>query len=158
MLFIVFQLGQDRYALEARQVRRVLPLVQLKAIPGAPPGVAGLLDYHGQPAPVLDLGEYAGGAPAAQLASTRILLVDYAPGGGAPRLLGLRVERAVQTLRCPPADFVEGGLSLAGAPYLGPVRPDASGLVQWVRIEQLLPDRLRDMLYQSGMAASQPPT
>jgi chemotaxis-related protein WspB len=47
MLFLVFKLGTDRYAIEAAQVVEVLPLVGAKHIPGAPAGVAGILDYHG---------------------------------------------------------------------------------------------------------------
>ena len=36
MLFILFQLGQDCYALDAAQVAEVLPLVLVKKIPRAP--------------------------------------------------------------------------------------------------------------------------
>jgi CheW-like domain len=36
MLFLVFQLGTDRYAIEAAQVVEVLPLVNAKHIPRAP--------------------------------------------------------------------------------------------------------------------------
>jgi len=49
MLFLLFQLGQDRYALEASRVIEVLPLVSLKRIPQAPRGVAGLFNYRGRP-------------------------------------------------------------------------------------------------------------
>ena len=35
MLFLLFQLGADRYALPARDVAEVLPLVALKGVPGA---------------------------------------------------------------------------------------------------------------------------
>jgi chemotaxis-related protein WspB len=44
MLFLVFQLGTDRYAIEAAQVVEVLPLVNAKHIPRAPRGVAGLFN------------------------------------------------------------------------------------------------------------------
>ena len=39
MLFILFQLGRDRYALDAAQVAEVLPLMELKALPRGRPGV-----------------------------------------------------------------------------------------------------------------------
>ena len=45
MLFLLFELGRDRYALDALQVAEVLPLLALKEMPLAPPGVAGLLNY-----------------------------------------------------------------------------------------------------------------
>ena len=39
MLFILFQIGRDRYALPASRVIEVLPLMNLKRVPGAPEGV-----------------------------------------------------------------------------------------------------------------------
>ncbi len=36
MLFLLFQLGKDRYVLEAARVIEVLPLMDLKQIPEAP--------------------------------------------------------------------------------------------------------------------------
>ena len=38
MLFLLFQLGNDRYALDASRVVEVLPLVELKHLPLAPRG------------------------------------------------------------------------------------------------------------------------
>ena len=37
MLFLLFRLDQDRYAIEARQVAEVLPMLTVKQIPQAPP-------------------------------------------------------------------------------------------------------------------------
>src|ERR1700744_6229027 len=55
MLFLVFSLGDDRYAIDATLVVEVLPLVNWKSVPGAPRGVAGIIDYRGKPAPLLGL-------------------------------------------------------------------------------------------------------
>jgi chemotaxis-related protein WspB len=52
MLFILFQIGRDRYALSAGSIIEVLPLMNLKSVPRAPAGVAGLLNYHGTPVPI----------------------------------------------------------------------------------------------------------
>ena len=41
MLFLLFRLGKDRYAIEARQVVEVLPMLAAKQIPHAPPAVRG---------------------------------------------------------------------------------------------------------------------
>ncbi len=54
-LFLQFQIGTDSYAIEAAQVARILPLVDIKRIPGAPAGVAGAFNYRGMPVPVADL-------------------------------------------------------------------------------------------------------
>ena len=42
MLFLVFELGNDRYALDVRQVAEVLPLVGVKQMPRAPQGGAAV--------------------------------------------------------------------------------------------------------------------
>ena len=75
MLFLLFQLGRERYALEAGQVAAVLPLLSIKEIPQAPPAVAGLCNYRGRPVPVIDLSELTLGRPAQSRLSTRIVLV-----------------------------------------------------------------------------------
>jgi chemotaxis-related protein WspB len=55
MLFLLFQLGEERYALDTSHVAEVLPLVAITPIPQAPTGVAGLFNYRGAPVPAIDL-------------------------------------------------------------------------------------------------------
>lgn len=158
-LFLLFRIGPDYYALDSAEVAEVLPLTATKRIPGAPDWVSGLMVRRGRPVPVIDLSALAAGTPAAARTSTRTVLVNYrAPAatetaGGAPRLLGLRLEYATDTLRCDPASFVDGGIDPGHARYLGPVRHDARGLIQWVRVDALLPDAVRAMLFPEPGAA-----
>lgn len=147
MLFLLFQLGKDRYALEAAAIVAVLPLVVPKAIPGAPVAVAGAFDYHGTPVPLIDLSQLALARPAQPRRSTRIIVVDY-PVDGDIQTLGLIAENVSETLVRDADEFVPSGVGNDGAPYLGPVVSEARGLVQWVRIEQLLPEAVRDLLFK----------
>jgi chemotaxis-related protein WspB len=147
MMFLMFQLGRDRYVLEARRVLEVLPLVELRKIPQAPPGVAGLFDYHGQPVPAIDLSELTLGQPARECLSTRIILIQYPDEHGEPHPLGLIAERATQIIRRETGEFVEPGLKPGGAPYLGPVLMDSQGAIQWIHEGRLLPERVRDALF-----------
>src|ERR1700691_5928842 len=101
MLFLVFQLGTDRYAIDAADVVEVLPLVQSKLIPHTPPGVAGIFDYHGVPVPLIDLAELALGKPSHRWMSTRIILINYRQKSGEAQLLGFLAEHATETLRRP---------------------------------------------------------
>ena len=82
MLFLLFHLGKDRYVLEAGRVVKVLPMVDLKKIPEAPRGVAGIFNYHGQPVPAVDLSELTLGQPAGERLSTRIILIHYPDESG----------------------------------------------------------------------------
>ena len=72
------------------------------------------------------------------------MLVEYrARQDREPVWLGLILEQATDTLRCEPSAFRDYGLDNGGARYLGPVYEGPRGLVQWVRVEALLPDEVR---------------
>lgn len=151
MLFLQFQLGKDRYALDSSQVVEVLPLLGIKQIPQAPAAVAGIFNYRGKPVPAVDLSELALGRPARLHMSTRIIVVSYPDGTGARHLLGLIAEKATEAVHRDPADFTDAGVSNDGAPYLGPVAADPKGLVQWVEVARLLQDSVRDVLFKQPL-------
>ena len=147
MLFLLFHLGKDRYALDASRVVEVVPLLALKKIPQAPRGVAGIFNYRGQPVPAVDLGELTLGQPARPRLSTRIILVHYPDDTGQNRLLGLIAEQAAEIIRKEPKDFVAVGVQMRAAPYLGPVAMDNQGVIQWVHEQRLLSGPVRDLLF-----------
>src|SRR6266446_2034582 len=99
MLFVLFKLGNDRYALDAGRVVEIVPLVSLKQVPKAPKGLAGIFNYRGRPVPAVDLCDLALDRPASQRLSTRIIIVNCQTPDGASHLLGLIAEQATQTLR-----------------------------------------------------------
>ena len=153
MLFLLFQLDKDLYALDAAQVVEVLPLLSIKRIPQAPPGVAGVFECRGAPVPAIDMSELALGRPAEKRLSTRIIVVRYRDDNGGTHLLGLIAEKATETMRREPADFVESGVTSDRASYLGPVATDPRGLVQRVDVSKLLPEALRDALFRQPVEA-----
>lgn len=147
-LFLLFRIGTERYALEAVEVAEVLPRLTLKPIAHAPHWVAGVFAHRGKVVPVIDLSALTFGQPAQSRTSTRLVLVHYRVEADAPaQLLGLVLEQATDTLRCAPADFKEYGVDNRQAPYLGPVREDASGLLQWIRVQDLLGPSVRELLF-----------
>ncbi|MBB3122061.1 chemotaxis protein CheW [Pseudoduganella violacea] len=146
MKVLVFHIGADRYGLPLALVRRVLPLMELKALPLAPDAVAGLMNLHGASVPVIDLCRISGGAPAAQQVDTRILLVDYHTPEGALHALGLLAEKVQGVQEVDTAALNPSGV--AAAPFLGAVAGDAAGIVQLVRLEELLPPSLRALLFR----------
>ncbi len=151
MLFLVFGIGGERYALETRYVHEVLPYTRLAAIPQAPGWVAGVLDYRGQPVPVIDLRRLADGKAAECLMSSRILLLDY-PAADGPRLLGLLAEQATGILKHDGA-LMSTGMQLEEAPYLGDVLSDGGALVRGIEPSALLPDAVRAVLFTQAAGA-----
>jgi chemotaxis-related protein WspB len=148
MLFLLLQIGKDRYGLEANQVVEVVPLVSLKKIPRAQRGVAGIFNYHGTLVPVIDLSEVALGRASALQLSTRLILVNYPFGAGQKQVLGLMAENVTEAIQLDPAAFGDPGVDVPEAPYLGPVTRDRRGLIQRIDIEKLLPEDLRDQLFR----------
>ncbi|MBB3224190.1 chemotaxis protein CheW [Pseudoduganella umbonata] len=146
MKVLVFHIGADRYGLPLTAIRRVLPLMALKALPGAPAAVAGLMNLHGAGIPVIDISMLASNAGAARRMDTRIVLVDYTGPDGMAHALGLVAER-VQGVQ----DVDDAALAPAGvlaAPFLDRVAGDGKGIVQLVEPDRMLPDALRALLFQ----------
>jgi len=149
-LFLVFHIGHERYALKATEVAEVLPRLPLKPLAHAPLWVAGIFAHRGAMVPVIDLSALTFGKPAQARTSTRLVLVNYKPEPWLEaRWLGLILEQATETLRCDPAEFKPYGLDNPQAPYLGPVREDALGLMQWISVADLLTDEVRALLFSA---------
>jgi chemotaxis-related protein WspB len=154
-LHLVVQMGRDQYALPATQVVEVLPLVHLQALPGAPPGAIGLMNYRGVALPVIDLALLVRGAPMPVTRSTRLVVVHYPPAarGEDAASLALLVPQARDAIQLDADAFVDGRLTLEGAPYLGPVLAGPDGVLQLVSVAQLLTPALRAALERAADAA-----
>jgi chemotaxis-related protein WspB len=147
MKVLAFHIGRERYALPLARVERVLPVARLKALPGAPHYVPGLLDLHGEALPVIDLSRLAGSPPNAVRYDTRILLVEI-EAAGRTRRVGLKAERVtgVETIAGP---LREAGV--VAAPWLGavaPTAPDAGGMLQLLDPARLLAPAIAQELFE----------
>ena len=144
MKVLVFSIGTERYGLRLRAIARVLPVVALKQLPLAPDFVAGLMDLHGEPVPVIDLSRLAGIMPEQVWFDTRIILVDYPAGDGSVRPLGLLAEHVIGIDTLDEAQLSNSGVD--AAPFLGQVAP---GMLQLVELAQLLAPDVRALLFQA---------
>lgn len=152
MLFLLMQLDGNRYALDVGQIAEVLPLVALNAVPGAPHGIAGVVDYGGMPVPVIDLSQLLVNRSASRRLNTRLVIVHYR-SGERQHLLGLIAERATEMMRRDPADFQDSGIDAASPPRLGPVALDAGGPIHRLDVCALLPQPLADSLFRQAVNA-----
>ncbi|HUZ17922.1 MAG TPA: chemotaxis protein CheW [Spirochaetia bacterium] len=57
---VLFRVGEIRCAVDLGCVERVLPAVELTVLPGAPPGVPGLISVEGVGIPVFDMRGHFG--------------------------------------------------------------------------------------------------
>lgn len=126
-LMLLFSVGDELFACDAEPVLEVVPSVKLKEIPKAPSFIAGLLNYGGQPVPVIDFCRLLKERPAAESLHTRIILFDAG--------YGLIAERVTETTNLSPSEFEETGLQTL--PFLGGILSTETESVQLVLLKPL---------------------
>lgn len=151
MLSLVFQAGDQSFALDAKAVMEVVQLVSFRQIPGAPAWVAGLFQFRAQVAPAIDLTQLILGRPAHRRLSTRLIIVPHALSYGGQALVGLVAEHVTSVRRLQVEGAQLTSMAIPGAPHLGGVVADSGEMIQLVRVEELIPTELEPLLF------SQPP-
>ena len=56
MLILAIRIGDQTFAVPTQWIVEVVPLVSLRDVPQAPPYLAGVCNYRGRIAPVIDMG------------------------------------------------------------------------------------------------------
>jgi chemotaxis-related protein WspB len=166
MQVLVLRLGGVHYALKTREVVRVLPAMRLTPMPRSPAFVAGIMNLHGTPVPVLDLARITSTAgiesdlqPASEVApatvdsgtsfDTRIILVELARSGDARHLLGLRAEHLTGIRSIDAADVASSGLHDPHSRFLGQVVGNQEPLLQLITLQDLLPAHVSAWLFEA---------
>ncbi len=137
MLFLVFNAGQQRFAIAASRVVEILPLVEITAAQGTS-GLAGYFNYKGRPTIAFDICHLLCGRPATQSLSTRIVLVKHPSAPPPDHFLGLLAEHVTTVVKLRNSDLTDPGVRLQQAPHLGPVFMDQEGAVQCLYEDRLL--------------------
>jgi purine-binding chemotaxis protein CheW len=135
------------YGLEVSQIREIVRSQEVTPLPKAPVLIEGVIDLRGSVIPVIDLCRALHGEPAAELATTRIAVLEV--DGMA---IGLRVEAAVDVLSVP-AGAVEEPPALATQAGYDAVRavvrrPDAAPVLV------LSTEHLLEGVYRSARGAN----
>lgn len=100
MLMLLFQVEDEPWAIAAAEVEDIVSLASLQALSSVATEqyqqLAGVLNYHGESLPVIDVSAVLGGQPAPQALSTRIAVVKDSGGEDGARY-GLILDRAYET-------------------------------------------------------------
>lgn len=141
MLLLLFQLGENRYAIDTADVVEIVPTVLLTKIAAVPAHIAGVFNYRNSIAPVVDLCQLIQGTPCQIRYSTRIVIVDAAAESFdrsvAIRPLGLMAERVTETLKSN-INSSESLQKISTVPYLGEPFFDEQGMIQQVHWQHLI--------------------
>lgn len=158
MQLLTFSIAGEPYAIEARLVTEVLPLVPARPIPRVPDYVSGIFTYRGALVPLIDLGRRLGGGPPSGRLSTRVIVVEFRPAGrgDSPSVrLGLVAENVIGIRGAEEAQASLPPLQLADAPYLGGLMRLGGGTVQVIDVSRLLPDDLLAGLYPADPSTAE---
>jgi chemotaxis-related protein WspB len=145
MLAVVFEAGDEAYALPVQQVQEVLPRMNLRRLAGAPEFVRGVFSYRGRPTPVLDLCMLLCGRNCSDALGTRLLIVEV-PSSSGPRPLAIAAERVTRIIELDASQLSSAGLEGIEPPFLGDIAAGLDRMVQLVRPADLLPLEWRDKL------------
>jgi purine-binding chemotaxis protein CheW len=136
------------YGLEVAHIREIVRAQEVTPLPRAPVLIEGVIDLRGRVVPVIDLCRALHGAPAPDVRSTRIAVVEVEG-----LVLGLRVEAAVDVLSVdaaaveePPALATQAGYDAVRAVIRRADEPP----VLLLSLERLLED-----VYRSARAAEE---
>ena len=146
MLLMTFKAGENEYALETTRVLRIAPRARLRSCPDAPAYIAGILNFRSEPVVVVDLSMLINHTPCARLFSTRIIITEYAHIGNRQILLGLMAETVAAFMKTGHLDFTENVLKTPGTSYLGKMFREGDRLIQFVKVEKIVPAELENML------------
>jgi chemotaxis-related protein WspB len=138
MLLVLFQLGNDQYALDSSRVIKIIPMVILKPVSAAASPIVGVFNYGGKLVPVIDLRELIQRKPCERLLSTRIILVKPPEDGNNASILGLMAEKVTDTITKNQQDFTASEFQDINSLYLGDMIHDDQGMIQYLRLEHLL--------------------
>jgi len=137
MLYLLIDSGPDTYALATESVVKVVPYAALKAAPNAPAAIVGILNFRGQPVPVVDCGILLTNHASPVRFSTRIILQQLEIGGH-KRILGLAGENVTRVHAFAESDFVEPGARARNFPCAGLVAALGDRWVQRLHPEAIL--------------------
>jgi purine-binding chemotaxis protein CheW len=135
------------YGIDVQQVREIVRAQTLTPLPRAPELVEGVIDLRGVIVPVVDLGRALGGAPIADVATSRIAIVEIDG-----LVFGLRADAAAEVLavpgssvQSPPALVAQSGYDAIRAVVRRPDLPPVLVLALESVLETVYRSKLREI-------------
>lgn len=137
MLFLLFHLQDDAYAIDSAKVIEVIPYLVTQKIPMTPKFITGMANYRGNPVPVIDLGLLLNDHPCRQQMSTRIILTTLSLGSQYKKIVGLLAENVTETVKTPKG---WQGKATGKDPLYLDGEVTRHPMVRWFQPEQMLPE------------------
>ncbi len=147
LALLTFTVAGQKYGLPVTSVQRIIEMVTITELPGAPEIIQGVINFHGKTVAVMDLRRRFGQPSLPYGLHTPIILVDVAGGS---RALGLVVDNVEEVMETTPEDLemtetiVPAELTEAMAsrvPYLAGIAKVDRRLILVLNVQALLTSR-----------------
>ena len=109
--YLTFQLGAEEFGIQVLQVREIMGVQEITAVPQTPPHVKGVINLRGKVVPVIDL-RLKFGLPAADYTARTCIIVTQIKGESGLILMGVIVDGVLEVLNLAAGDIED-------APELG---------------------------------------
>lgn len=141
MLMLIFEVGEQQYALNTDCVVEVLPALKLHHLHSTPQAIAGLFNYQGQIVPVININQLFEVPSCDQTLGQRIILVKNHSRKTEDKLFGLLVSKIIDTAFSSEIQERDEVTDLFQSPYLGKMFLKENNILQYLKIEHLLSDQ-----------------
>lgn len=134
--YIIFQLGETRFGVKINQVLRIIRLSPVTRVPNAPSFLEGVINYHSQVIPVVDLKKrLALPAEDKHNDASRILIVDLET-----QSFGMLVDSVAEIIRLPDTAIEQPPEMVAqvNGVYLKGIAHHQSHLIVLLNLERVL--------------------
>jgi purine-binding chemotaxis protein CheW len=132
LALLAFQVAGQRCGLPVTRVVRIIEMVAITRLPGAPDPIQGIINVRGKTAPVMDLRHRFGLPRPAYGLHTPIILVEVSDNG---RLLGLIVDEVEDVLHLP-AESLEMAQTIVPAELAGQMTAQTAHLVGVAKMDR----------------------
>jgi purine-binding chemotaxis protein CheW len=125
--YLTFNLGREEYGVGILQVREIIGLMQITAVPHTPPYIKGVINLRGSVIPVLDLRVKFNMEPQEYTERTCIVVVEVRGESGVV-LVGMIVDSVSEVLNISEAE-------IEPAPSFGGKEVDSENLLGMAKIK-----------------------
>lgn len=140
MLFLIFSVGANNYALDCDFILEIIPKVDLQKLSCTPsPYHSGLLNYGGVPLPVVDVRYLIEKKESDSAMHTRIVVLQ---SNVCASVYGLICERATTVMNLKKEDFKLPTMKTKSLPFLGGIQTINNQILQLFNPDELLKELL----------------
>lgn len=146
MLLLTLNIGSERYAIDARHIIEVIPLVKIEHVPRVDASIVGIFNYRGTPVPVIDLCIFFDNRKCRDSLGSRIIITQIKMPDESDKVIGLMAEQMTEVIKCNEKDFNSNGIQSGNARFLQKVYQCGNDILQIIDINKVIPESISQQI------------